>query len=187
MCKINQQGRDIIKIVDKLYKAFTGDDYSVNVQIISELDESLEAQELRNSLRGKNWRDIDAAFLNNYCIQGIFFLEFQAYRYFLPAFLLASVNEYDRCFDITKDIVATLLHPVTAQRIFKSSQESTPDVYSFLSRMSGLTYLQVAVIVDYLRFLCDYHLSDFPANEPRLALDEYWLERMEKEVAVREK
>ena len=185
MCEMSQHRRDTIRIVDKIHKAFSDVDYPVNMQIISELDDSLEAQELRDSLRGKNWRDIDAVFLNKYCIQGIFFLEFQAYRYFLPAFLLASVNEYDRCFDITKDILTTLLQPVTRQEMFRSGarQETVSDLYSFTCRMRGLTCLQVEVIVDYLKFLCDYHLSDFPDNEPRLALDEYWLERMKKEDA----
>ena len=184
MCKTNQQRQDTVRIIDKIRKAFSDVDCPANMEIVSELDDSSEAQELRNSLRGKNWRDIDASFLNNYFIQGIFFLEHQAYRYFLPAFLLASVREYGRCFDITSDIVATLLHPVTEQRVFRSAV-SPEDVYTFTCRMRGLTYLQVEVIVDYLKFLCDYHLSDFINNEPRFALDEYWLERIEEEEARR--
>lgn len=82
-----------------------------------------------------------------------------------------------------QNTVATLLHPVTGQKLYSPDlyrEKSCVDIYTFVCRMDSLTYSQVEVIVDFLNFLCNYHPSDFYYNESRLALDEYWLDRLKK-------
>ena len=183
------ESEKIIRIINQIHEAFSDDNPPINDQVISGYGGDIEAQEIKEAFSGKHWRDITPEFLNNYCIQSISFLEFPAYRFFLPAFILASVKEYESCFDIVVDVVATLLHPVTAQRIYQPNlykEKETVDIYTFACRMNDLTCEQVEVIIEFLKFLCDYHISDFVHKEPQLALDEYWLERLKLERLERE-
>jgi len=179
---MNHRSADIDRIVSAIRYAFwdveyPGDDYIAGAG-------GLEEKEIVDALRGKDWRDINARFLNNYCIQAICFLEFQAYRYFLPAFLTAAVKDYERVPEIVEDLVSSLLEPVADQKLRHPEWHAegiAVDTYTFVCRMKPLTRSQVQAIVNVLSLLCDYHKTDFLYDEPQVALDTYWRRRLEAE------
>lgn len=70
---MNQERTDADRIVQKIHEAFDDISYPGDDHIVSVQDPTLEAQEIREIYRGKDWRELDAKFLNNYCIQSIFF------------------------------------------------------------------------------------------------------------------
>lgn len=68
------------------------DDRLVKREWDSELDES-EERDIWEFLSGKLWTDLDRDALNNQsCLQSLALLLPEAYRYFLPAFLLTALN-----------------------------------------------------------------------------------------------
>jgi hypothetical protein len=178
---MNQEQEDRNSCIKKIYDAFYGIELPPNEQIISQCDYSMEAQELREAFKGKKWYEIDCDYFNKHAIQGLSFLEFAAYRYFLPAFMLCSVKGYDHCFDIVMDTVESLLHPLVSQKLGRCESTQSIDMYTFQCRMNNLTYQQVDAIVAFLKFIEIYHESDFINKEPQLALTDYWLDRLEIE------
>lgn len=144
---------------------------------------SLEGQELRQALRGKKWTELDGEFLNRHAIQGLWLLEPAGYRYFLPAFLLCLVKDFEKCFDLAEETVDTLVHPLTLQSIRNPDAYAAGecvDTYTFVCRMKEFTHAQADAIAAFLQYLGTYHAAEFAHNEPQLALDGYWLERTGK-------
>jgi hypothetical protein len=178
---VHHEGSQTARIIGRVYEAFDPVEYPSDGKITA--GDSLEAREIAHVYEGKDWRDLDTRFLAANCIQSIFFLSFQAYRFFLPAFLTAAVKDYSRAPEIVDNLVSTLLDPVTAQKLYHptSNSEDVVDMYTFVCRMDSLTCAQVEAVVEVLRFLSNYHLADFPYDEPQRALDGYWLERLRKE------
>ncbi|MBE0535690.1 MAG: hypothetical protein IH624_08465 [Phycisphaerae bacterium] len=183
---MNQENEAVSRLDERIREAFKDVTYPGDDKIVT--GTTMEDEEVAKALTGKTWRDIDAKFLNANCIQSIFFLDFQAYRFFLPAFLLATVQDYGKVPEIVHNLVSTLLDPVTEQRLRSPrlyEGKEAVDTYTFLCRMNPLTYRQVEVVVDVLKFLCDYHMRDFRHNEPHFALQGYWLKRLELEKSNR--
>jgi hypothetical protein len=173
------QKEDRDRCIKKIYDAFLSIKLSPDEQIISQYDCSMEAQELRKALQGKKWFEIDCDYLNKYAIQGLYLLEFAAYRYFLPAFMLCSLQRYDCCFDIVVDTVESLMHPLVSVKLGRCEHTESIDIYTFQCRMDNLTYQQVDAIVAFLEYLNTYHKSDFPNEELQLTITEYWFNRRE--------
>ena len=180
---MNQPNADITGLVTKIHEAFRAIEYPGDDKIApgGGFGGGFEEDAIADALRGKDWRDIDAKFLNNYCIASLVFLDFQAYRYFLPAFLTAAVKDYSTVPDIVENLVSSLLDPLTAQRLYSPElyKEKTPvDWYTFVCRMNPLTCRQVEAVADVLKYLSNCHAPDFCHNGPERALEGYWLERL---------
>ncbi|MBE0537247.1 MAG: hypothetical protein IH624_16410 [Phycisphaerae bacterium] len=179
---MSQEGAEIARLASKIYNAFSGIEYPGDDEIAPA--DGLEEKEVADALRSKDWRELDSKFLNNYCIASITFLHFRAYRFFLPAFLLATVKDYGKVPEIVQDTVFSLLDPVSYQKLYYPElykEKEAVDWYTFLCRMKPLTYHQVDAIVGVLEFLRNYHTEDFPHKEPQVALEGYWLERLKLE------
>lgn len=175
---MNQEQEDRSSCIKKIYDAFNSTELSPDEQIIPQCDDSMEARELRQSFKGKKWFEMNCDYLNKHAIQGLCLLEFSAYRYFLPAFMLCSVKDYDQNFDILMDTVESLMHPLV---LHKLGRQKSIDIYTFQCRMKSLTHQQVDAIVTFLTFIQRYCRSEFTNNEPQLALTNYWLDRLEIE------
>jgi hypothetical protein len=179
---MNKQQSDKELCSQKLLHAFAEAERPGEDEIVC--DGSLEGQELRQALRGKKWDELDGEFLNRHAIQGLWLLEPAGFRYFLPAFLLCLVKDFEACFDLAEETVDTLVYPLTLQRIRHPDAHAVgecADVYTFVCRMQGFDLARVEAITAFLQYICEYHLSEFTHNEPQYALEEYWLERLETE------
>ena len=63
---MSQQSAEITHIVNKIGEAFCDIEYPGDDEIAP--GGGLEEREIADALRGKDWRDIDAKFLNNCCV-----------------------------------------------------------------------------------------------------------------------
>jgi len=103
------------KLVEDIQRAFSHTPYPGNGNLVPEtpyLD--LEAEQIRDYLRGKKWQDLTAESIwQEYKGDPGALLPFMtpiAMRYYLPAFLLMGIREYEKS-DIIFDSVIYNLHP----------------------------------------------------------------------------
>lgn len=118
---------------------------------------------------GKSWGDINYKRLNHdyemdpsACLS---FMSDQAYRYYLPAFLLLCLESYDEADIIVNNVIYSLSPP---------EDSHSNAMKKFLSRMSEFTLEQKTSIRSFLEYIQELHGNDFPKNEPASALKKYW-------------
>jgi hypothetical protein len=118
----------------------------------------LECNEVAAAFRGKHWKEIPLDTLR-YHSSGIFFLTPEAYRFYLPAYLIAGSLHYDQA-DLIPDSVVSSITPPSDERNF--------DVYQ--RRMEGLTPPQRKALRSFLQFLKLHHAEDDPLGDLDKAL-----------------
>jgi hypothetical protein len=124
-------------------------------------------QEVYDAFRGKHWLDVDLDTLR-YHYDDFFLMTSEAYRFYLPAYMRATVLEYDLADNIPGSVVFSLTLP----------DSPGTDMDWFLSTMSGFSQAQKRTIVEFLRFLIEYHNGDFPEDELAIVLERYWLKHI---------
>ena len=89
----------------------------------------LECKQVAAAFRGKHWRQIQCDNLES---GAIFCLSPEAYRFYLPAYLITSVLHYDEADVIPSEVVFSLIPPSDAKDI---------EIYGQLyhQRMKGFT------------------------------------------------
>lgn len=119
--------------------------------------------------KGRHWQSIDVKALRNGLLcdeaMGLDCLTPGAFRYYLPAFLLISIESYGQ---------AELIPDATIRAL-------TPDDHYpngrqwFDERVDPLSFAQKHDIALFLRHMARRHFSDGLADgDPKLALDLYW-------------
>jgi len=115
---------------------------------------SMEAAELREFLRGKRWRDLQLEELVRNR-ESIFFMTPEALRYYIPAFLIASVRHYAD----SDQIPSTLLFLLDQLAMNNSDYQSR-----FRERFESFSDSERAAIRAFLEYIRDTHLEDFPSS-----------------------
>jgi len=159
----------------------------------------LEGQKIKAAFAGRDWREIQLDTLNEHR-SALAFLSAAAYAAYLPAFLKASVTDYDRVDIIPNDVIATLTAPseLDLDRIKAEAEASgrlqpltdgewaqVLDSLSagyhegilervFLERAAQFDPRQKRIIRRFLEFMRDAHGADFPDGAPQVALARYW-------------
>ena len=151
-------------LADIIQRAFTSSRYPGDARLV--FDNSggdLECTQVAHAFKGKQWSDLSVSFLRLYP-DSLFFLSPEAYWFYLPAYLLASVLSY-RCADIiTINVVYSLTPPAN-----KGSERDCFD-----AKIQGFSPEQRAAIKAFLEFLQCEHAGDFPFGDVEIALDRYW-------------
>lgn len=134
-----------------------------NSQVVEDVPGDLERQEIGKAFQKRRWSAIGIETLR-YHAEALFFFTPQAYRYFLPAYLLAVLEDYEAS-DIISNVLITTLTP--------PSEDDERFVY-FLARFDLLTNSQKRVITGFLEFMLQEHGEDFWHGELKSALENYW-------------
>ena len=141
------------RTADQLQKlieaAFAETNYPGDTQLVD--DNSgyhLECNEVAAAFRGKHWKEVPLETLR-YHSAGIFFLTPEAYRFYLPAYLLAAVLHYDQVDTLPDSVVFSLIPPSDAR-----------DVEAYRQRVEGFTATQRQVIRCFLEFQKQHHSQD---------------------------
>jgi hypothetical protein len=108
----------------------------------------LECNEVAAAFKGKHWKQISLETLRHHSA-GIFFFTPEAYRFYLPAYLLAAALHYDEADTISDSVVFSLIPPSDAK-----------DAQSYLHRVEGFTTTQRKAIKRFLEFLKQQHPQD---------------------------
>lgn len=115
---------------------------------------SSEAADIAEFLRGRRWQDLKIEELApNH--ESIFFMSPEALRYYLPAFLLAGVLQYENAGQIPSSLIF-LLRPA-------GSKDPTAEA-RFRRRFGPLSNSQRRAIRAFLEYLRDNHSEDFPTE-----------------------
>jgi hypothetical protein len=124
----------------------------------------LEAAEIATAFRGRHWRDVPLATLKRES-SGLFFMTPAAYRFYLPAYLIAAIRAYDE----TDTLPGSVVFSLTA-----APAEDPGRAESFRARVADLTPSQRDAIRSFLEFLAAEHGRDFPLGDIERALDSSW-------------
>jgi hypothetical protein len=108
----------------------------------------LECNEVAAAFRGKHWKEISLEILR-YHSAGIVFLTPEAYRFYLPAYLLAAVMHYNQADTIPDSVVFSLIPPADAN-----------DFQAYQRRIEGFTPAQRQAIKYFLEYLKQTHPED---------------------------
>ncbi len=123
----------------------------------------LECEQIRAAFQGKRWQHLPLKFLR-YHASSLSFLTPEAFRYYLPAFLLAALQSYKKADMVPFSLVFHLTPPA----------EGDPERSRFDQVVTGLTQEQKVVIATFLQYMLEEHAGDFPLGDVQTALERYW-------------
>ena len=130
----------------------------------------LECNQIAELFRGKHWRELTLEFLvpnrDSLC-----FFSPAAYRFYLPAYLLATLAD---------PVEADLMLDSVVNRLTGPLDIPSPERDAFLEQVEGFTEKQTRAIVLFLEFLRDECHDLFTFDEPTRALHSYWLHCLQK-------
>lgn len=125
--------------------------------------EDWESAELSRAFKGRHWRELSPAELQYH---GSSFLSSEGFRYYLPAYLLAALEDHG-------NLMPHTVYGLTPPEGSSPEEQRLRDWQ--LERFEGLTPAQkraVRVFLEYARDEASHYFSQ--GQEPRLALERYW-------------
>ena len=182
---------DVLAVIDAIHSAFGGNEQPGD-HCLQGSSEGCEPFEETNAFAGRDWRDLEAGFLDEHYCALSFFSE-AGFRYFLPAYLIADLqgelSTADPVFHLTHgfyDFSVDYAGKNSVARI--TSGKSTlvnPRRYGAATwydharyKLSIFTREEAGAIVAYLKCRLE---ADEPGDEGKeriqAGLDLYWLER----------
>lgn len=151
---------------DEVKSAFAGVPYPGDDLIV--YDNSgyhLECSDIAAKFRRKHWSALSPSLLRRY-YAALSFFTFEAYHFYLPAYLIISVES----FYTAEHIPGTVIFSLTAPSVRKKR-----DYERFRAKVCLFDRRQREVIVKFLQIMRDEHVEDYPDNAPEDALRSYWL------------
>jgi hypothetical protein len=148
---------------------------------------------IEKNFKGKIWYDLDKEFiLENYDALG-FFTD-NALKYYLPAFMLATIRDYEEMDDVPARVVSYLTLPELADIVvlvnnLKTGPDPDPKWFDdnfmktllknqedlrkkFLGQMSIFNDTQCKTIIKYLKYMEQY--KDDLYDDPKISYERYW-------------
>lgn len=153
------------KLVARIEAAFSqnnypGDDFVIPVR--NSMD--LEAIELRDVFRGKNWNEISTELLLSGHAALVYFTPV-GFRFYLPAFMLATLFNWDTADIVPESLILELIPP----------SDDDPGRVKFNERLAILTTSEKKAVRAFLEYLDKkYAEGKPPFLLPREALNKYW-------------
>lgn len=193
---IDARGREAV--VARIERSFASAVYPGDDALVyDQSGDHLECIEVRDMFRGLAWRDVSYEMLVAHDT-ALSFFTVEAFRYYLPSYLLATINHFDEvdalpssvvhyltlpaADDVLKQIEYFRENPVAPQTFQEELMHLLQDeshrfemrFKSFLSRMSGFSPEQGRAIRDALEYLGKSHADYYFSNEPQTAIERYW-------------
>jgi hypothetical protein len=180
--------RDVLIV--KIHRAFAATEYPGENFLQGSFDGCEPYEEVSPFKSKKDWRGIEADFLDAHADALSFFSE-GAFRFFLPAYLIADVHGQlstaDPLFHPTHGFYDTTIELPTKGRVFVIKQGRSAFVnprrygattfYDYARyRLSVFTREEASAIVAYLRFKRDLDPDVFDRAAIDAALESFWLE-----------
>ena len=154
----------IRKLKGIIEDAFKDIPYPGDHNIASE-DHCFECSELAQAFKGKRWQDITLEFLRKGLLSdGLPLFEPAALRYYLPAYMVVSLEHYIEA-DVIPDFILSMVVPDSTE----------PDSF-FLERFEPLTSDQKRAVRLFLEYLVDGCPDDWSGRDdgPLQGIERYW-------------
>ncbi len=181
-------------VIEKIHRAFDGNEFPGERFLQASYEGTEPYEEVGPFEEKKDWKAIDAAFLDARSAALSFFSQ-AALRYFLPAFLIADLddelNTADPLSHLTSGFHDLSVRLPTKSRVFvvKSGKSAfinprrygAATMYDYARyRLSVFTREEAGAIVAYLRFKRANDPDGFDHDRIDSALESFWLEREQK-------
>ncbi len=178
-------------LIKMIFSAFSISNMPNANNIVS--SNSGEAIEIKDIFISKKWDQVlnpDIIFHNS----ALGFLTDDAFRYYLPTYMLLLINNLYESDIVASSVVNQLTLPLEADQkclidyISKNSnihegkdefiltelKNSTKIADSFIKRMNGFTQQQGKCILNFLQYLSEVYPEYYDESEPKIAIDRYW-------------
>ena len=114
-----------------------------------------DEREIEQALRGRHWRELTLEFIYSYR-QFISFLTPAALRFYLPAFMLATLNHYSEVDTLSNSLIFNLAPP----------EDKDDDMQEYFSaRASKFNHVEQKAILAFLETYLPLHPEDFDYGE----------------------
>lgn len=130
-----------------------------------------EGNQIDKVFKGKSWNEVsenDLAFQNS----AMAFFTNDAWRYYLPAYMILIVNDIKKADVIADDLVRYLTVP--EEKVGITQEETFKDFERFTERVAEFSLEQGRAILHFLEYLFENHKDHYPDNEPLKPIDQYW-------------
>lgn len=158
---------DVLKTIQAAFQdiPYPGDDHIAYRKSIPEAEESRVAE----FFRGKRWEEITAKTLQeDYRGDGscLAFMSDEAFIYYLPAYMVIAIQEYEEA-DVIADSAVFALSPPKGDIAHLRPW--------WQERVAGFTKRQREAILLFLQFMHEHHKEDYDyPDSPLAAALEYW-------------
>ena len=200
MCPPTDRVTEVQNLIRQIDEAFGSLPYPGDERIVRDSSGThLEAQQVKRALAGRHWRDVSFDTLDELG-SALFFLTPQGYRFYLPAFLVYVLTDFERADVVPDEIIQTLTapDPVDVDRIealarrhpelqpfdsevwkkilstVSESYQSGSAEREFLERVYAFDNRQGKAIRRFLEYMQNVFGDEFAAHEPRVAIERYW-------------
>lgn len=189
-------------LVHTIDAAFAGLPYPGDDQIVPAVYAGDgEAKRIQRILRGWHWRDLpfDRLVLLK---SALTWLTPVAYQFYLPAFMVISVVDFETADVLPDAVISSLTEPrdsdvdelraavgaaglnatlggETTERMLRAQEDfhrSGVALDAFRARVAGFDPAQRAAIQEFLAYMRDEFGAEYPGGQPQVALDRYWAE-----------
>lgn len=178
-------------VIERIYSAFRGNEFPGRAFLQGSFDGCEPYEEVGPFRDKRDWKGIEADFLDAYSGALCFFSE-AGFRFFLPAYLIADLNGQlsiaDPLFHLTHGFYDITVNIPKKDRVFVirsgKSELLNPRRYGALTsydyaryRLSVFTREEASAIVAYLKYKRDFGPDVIEKERVDAALDLFWLER----------
>lgn len=139
--------------------------------VVNKLGGGFEPQLVQDYFQGKNWQEVARVLLRGYESDAgscLLFMNADAYCYYLPAYILMSLENYDLVGDTTKydSLLYDLALPLIGEKV-------PLDRDWHLDRFEKFTFQQKRDIADYLAYEDTTH-GELSGDAAKEAFESYW-------------
>jgi hypothetical protein len=189
------ENNELIKIIKE---AFISEEYPGDNNLAYSDNGCFDVEEIKQNFTGKLWHALDKDFLLKNR-ESIYFFSKAAFKYYIPAFMLATIQYYDDMDDLPDRIIGVFLLPEKEDIIEMSKKlKSFPQIEGiktinygeydayiktslqsfeetreyFFEKANEFNKGQRNAIKMYLEYMEKY--QDDLYNDPKVALERYW-------------
>ncbi|RLJ20787.1 hypothetical protein DJ031_04565 [bacterium endosymbiont of Escarpia laminata] len=162
----NLNHEDLVKMITN---AFSGSVYPGDDALVPHFDRDLERQRIMEFFKRKRWEDLSFQSIDSgYQGEGsvcLYFMTTEALRYYLPAYMVITLDEFDDAEFFADTVVRTLTPPEAGSEDFKQ----------FIAWAASFSQEQREAVKQYLLYMSENHADDFQLEgAPDIALNRFW-------------
>ena len=162
-----QEARDAL--VRQIRSAFSDVEYPGDDGIVPDhVGWDPDVDEVGEAFAGKRWQDVTSEDIASQR-DGLCFMTPEAFRFYLPAYLLACILDYDEADTAFGCAIMLLTEPRPGDRRYRAWSEAW-----FQKRVEAMTADQRLAIRRFLEYVGTEHCGDDPLGEIGEALRRYW-------------
>jgi hypothetical protein len=175
---MDKNNNKLLSLKQIIYKAFEKTKYPGDDNLA--LHSALSGDLITSEFKGLCWQDLKAKFLHPRFYDALPEFTPDAYRYYLPGFMLVAAENYDEV-DLIPSFVVYSLIPVSMEEVERECKTAAKDIEKyplidrerldpvkiyekdrswFVHRNSEFTYDQIEAIIAFLDFMREEHGGD---------------------------